>query len=66
MYTKMDPMDMAEKMIELLGAEHFFDSLLRAVDNDELRECCEYIARMEDVDLEEEEEEEEEDEEDEE
>lgn len=40
-----------EKIIEQLGTQLFLDELLSALNNDELTENLEYIARMWDVEI---------------
>lgn len=40
-----------EKIIEQLGTQLFLDELLSALDNDELTENLEHVARMWDIDL---------------
>ena len=41
-------------LLDVLGAEQLLDGLIDALSGDELLENMEYIARMQDVDLEEE------------
>lgn len=40
-----------EKLIEQLGTQLFLDELLSALDNDELTENLEHIARMWDIEI---------------
>lgn len=46
----MDVWEMYDNLIDALGAEVLVDELARALTTDQLRECCEFIARNHDLD----------------